>query len=345
MQGERRQRVWPLLPQAATSKYRDPHPRPVTVLIVGAGVMGLSTGIRLREAGVPAHIVARERTPHTTSDVAAALYWPFLAEPKARILAWGRRTFDALDALSRDPDAHVTWSELLELHAHPQAEPWWRDMVPGYRRAFPHDLPPGYADGFLARIPIIAMGPYLQYLERRFQALGGTLETGTVTDLGSLEGQAPVVVNCSGLGARELAKDDTMYPVRGQILRVANRGTVARSFIEEEGPRAIAYAIVRPDCIVLGGTAEAGNWNLIPDEATEADIRRRCAEIDPATADLPVASRAVGLRPGRPTIRLEAERLTPRLTVVHNYGHGGSGVTLSWGCGEEAARLARAALP
>jgi D-amino-acid oxidase len=29
----------------------------------------------------------------------------------------------------------------------------------------------------------------------------------------------------------------------------------------------------------------------------------------------------------------------PGTNIVHNYGHGGSGVSLSWGCAREAARV------
>jgi D-amino-acid oxidase len=95
----------------------------------------------------------------------------------------------------------------------------------------------------------------------------------------------------------------------------------------------------RSDAYVLGGTAEAGEEDTTPDLAVAAAIIARCAVVDPEVANLPVLSHAVGLRPGRPTVRLEAERPQPGALLVHNYGHGGAGITLSWGCAEDAVRL------
>jgi D-amino-acid oxidase len=86
--------------------------------------------------------------------------------------------------------------------------------------------------------------------------------------------------------------------------------------------------------VVLGGTAEEGAEDRTPDAATTAAIRARCATLVPALRDAPVVGVAVGLRPARPTVRLEAEG-----RVVHCYGHGGAGVTLAWGCAGEVAAL------
>ena len=48
-----------------------------------------------------------------------------------------------------------------------------------------------------------------------------------------------------------------------------------------------------------------------------------------------VITERVGLRPCRPEVRLEAETLPGGRVLWHNYGHGGAGVTLSWGCARE----------
>lgn len=91
----------------------------------------------------------------------------------------------------------------------------------------------------------------------------------------------------------------------------------------------------------MGGTADEGAWDLAPDPATEAALLAKGVAMEPRLAGCRVLGRAVGLRPARSEVRLEAERVEGSL-VVHNYGHGGAGVTLSWGCAEEAARLALA---
>lgn len=52
----------------------------------------------------------------------------------------------------------------------------------------------------------------------------------------------------------------------------------------------------------------------------------------------------VGLRPGRTEVRIEAEKICiegKTLNVVHNYGHGGAGVTLCFGCAVDASNLVK----
>ncbi|MGH8874637.1 MAG: FAD-dependent oxidoreductase, partial [Acidimicrobiia bacterium] len=70
------------------------------VTVVGAGVIGLTCGVRLREAGVDARIVARELPDQTTSAAAAAVWYPYLAYPEGRVLAWGRRSLQVFEELS-----------------------------------------------------------------------------------------------------------------------------------------------------------------------------------------------------------------------------------------------------
>ena len=94
----------------------------------------------------------------------------------------------------------------------------------------------------------------------------------------------------------------------------------------------------RRDCLVLGGTAEPGATDLTIDPAVEAGILERCAEYFPAVAGRRVVSRGVALRPRRATVRIE-ETAFEATRVLTAYGHGGAGVTLSWGTAEQILRL------
>jgi D-amino-acid oxidase len=164
----------------------------------------------------------------------------------------------------------------------------------------------------------------------------------TVTSLDQLAPDAELVVVAAGLRSGELLSDDTLYPIRGQVVRVANPGITAW-VTDDEHPEGLTYVVPRRDDVVCGGVAEIGSWDLEPDEETERAILRRTAALVPALLGQPVLSRAVGLRPGRDTVRLEhvAGHAVP---VIACYGHGGAGVTLSWGCAEAVAALA-AGLP
>jgi D-amino-acid oxidase len=180
---------------------------------------------------------------------------------------------------------------------------------------------------------------YLEYLLDRFSAAGGSVQRRTLSSLEEVD--ARVVVNCVGLGARDLVDDASMEPIRGQIVRMRNPG-LKRFVLDEENPEGVAYIVPRSGDCILGGTAEEGEWDLEPDPETAAGILRRCTRLEPRLRGVEVLEHKVGLRPGRPEIRLEREDgVIPR---IHNYGHGGSGITLSWGCAEETLRLVQEAL-
>jgi D-amino-acid oxidase len=114
--------------------------------------------------------------------------------------------------------------------------------------------------------------------------------------------------------------------------------------IDEESPNALAYVLPRRDVVVLGGTAEEGDRELRPREATTRDILERTRRLQPELEHATFIGAAVGLRPARPAVRLEADHLADGRTVVHDYGHGGSGFTLSWGCADEVAAIVAAAV-
>ena len=307
------------------------------VVVIGCGVVGLSTAVHLREAGLDARIVAADPPERTTSGVAAAIWYPYRAYPEREVLRWGRRTFEVLETLAADPKTGVRMREGLELRRERAGEPWWAEAIPGVRRCTEDELPPGYREGHAFVVPVVEMPIYLRYLLDRFDSLGGTVERRVLSRIDELAGEAALVVNCAGLGARELIGDSSMAPIRGQVLRVRNPG-LDRFFLDEDDPEGVTYIVPRSDDCVLGGTADEGAWDTEPDPGTAAAILRRCSALEPRLADAEVLEHRVGLRPGRPEVRLEREA-GDGLPLVQNYGHGGSGVTLSWGCAEEATDL------
>ncbi|AEG42994.1 FAD-dependent oxidoreductase [Isoptericola variabilis] len=298
------------------------------VVVVGAGVVGLSCAVRLLEAGHDVEILARELPARTTSATAAALWYPYLAFPHDRVTAWAARSFEVFAELAAArPDAGVRLRAGTEVFAEAPADPWWRDAVPGLRRTA--DVPPSYTAGWTFTAPVIDMPVYLAWLARRVAALGGSLTQTTV----EAWPDGGTVVDCTGLGARDLAGDDAVEPVRGQVLYLEQWG-LERWWLDASGP---TYVVPRLDEVVVGGTEQPGVRDLDPDTATAADILERAARLVPEVADARVLRHGVGLRPARPAVRVERDAADPR--VVHCYGHGGAGVTLSWGCAEEVVGL------
>ena len=313
------------------------------VVVVGCGVIGLTAAISLREAGLDARVVTAGLPEATTSSVAAAIWYPYKAYPEDRVLSWGRETYSVLKRLSNLPESGVLMREGVEIWHEPAPDPWWAEAVPHVRRLRGDELPPGYQDGHAFVAPIVEMPIYLSYVMDRFEAAGGSVQIRTLSSLEEVAGDAPVVVNCVGLGARDLVGDASMQPIRGQIVRVRNPG-LTRFVLDEENPEGVTYIVPRSHDCILGGTADENEWDLDPDPETAEGILRRCTRLEPQLENTEVLEHKVGLRPGRPAIRLERVDGPDNVPLVHNYGHGGSGITLSWGCAEETLRLVREAL-
>jgi len=301
----------------------------VRVVVVGAGVIGLTCAHRLVRAGHAVEVWSRDAVHDTTSAVAAALWYPYRALPEEAVTRWSAATYDMLALLSVRPETGVRLVRGRELFRDRRPDPWWAAAVPRLGRVA--DLPPGYADGYEFAAPVVRMPVYLPWLLDELAGAGVPFRATTVTDLRAVP--ADVVVNATGLGARELAGDRELAGVRGQVVRVADPG-LAGWTLDEDNPDGMVYVVPRGADAVCGGTAVDGDETTAPDPAEADRILARCRALVPELSDAPVLGHAIGIRPARPAVRLERDG-----DVVHCYGHGGAGVTLSWGCADEVARL------
>ena len=309
-----------------------------TVLVLGCGVSGLTCAVRLLDEGRRVAIQARDLPPDTTSNVAAAFWYPYRAYPRELVIDWARIGFERFRELADDPDTGVSLRPAIEVFRRAAPDPWWGRAIPRWRRARPEELPSGYVDGHRFEAPVIDTRKYLPWLMERVRILGGTIERRALRDLDEAFAEHRVVVNCTGLGARELVDDRELVPIRGEVVRVENPG-LERVEIDHDASGEVSYVIPRGDDCVLGGSAEEGREDVDIDPNLASAILDRCRRLQPRLEGAAVRGGAAGLRPGRAEVRLEAERPTPGRLVVHNYGHGGAGVTLSWGCADEVARL------
>ncbi|MFF4692909.1 FAD-dependent oxidoreductase [Streptomyces sp. NPDC001307] len=300
------------------------------MIVVGSGVAGLTTAVVLAESGRRVRVWAREPAERTTSAVAGGLWWPYRIEPEPLVGAWALASLAAYEEMAGRPDE--TGVRLVDgVHRGTRLDELgtWAGRVPGLRAV---------ADGLAARLPVIDMPVHLAWLRERLAKAGGVIEAREVTDLAAVP--APVVVNCTGLGARSLVPDPAVRPVRGQLVVVENPGVTTWFTSVDHSSAASTYFIPQPGGLLLGGTAEEDDWSLEPDPATAAAIVARCAAVRPELAQARVLDHRVGLRPAREAVRLERQPLPDGRTLVHNYGHGGAGITVAWGCAREAAGLA-----
>ncbi|MEM6993385.1 MAG: FAD-dependent oxidoreductase [Myxococcota bacterium] len=316
---------------------------PCDVVVVGSGVSGLSCAYELARAGASVEIVARSVPPATTSNVAAAFWYPYFAFPRERVLSWAARSWHRFAALAERPQTGIRMADAVELlrasGPRPSSPPlpWWCDAAASVKRAPADWLPPGFSAGWHFVGPVVDTRSYLPWLRDEVAALGVGTTQREVRTIAGLFDRAPVVVDCAGLGARSLVPDPSVTPVRGQIVVVENPG-LSRVVLDENDPAGVTYVVPRGDDCVLGGTTEPGVEHTTASLADRHAVRSRCIALEPRLADARVLADVVGLRPGRSAVRLEAEP-TARGLVVHNYGHGGAGVTLSWGCAQEVSEL------
>lgn len=330
------------MPDSSTSaRGRAAVPRGPRVLVVGAGVIGLTCAVRLAADGYDVHVLARDLPLETTSAVAGALWFPYRAFPEERVTGWAATSYAEFARLAEaEPAAGVRLRPGRALFRAPDpAPPWWAAAVPALRPVT--DPPEGYAGGWEFDAPVADMTVYLPWLVDRLEALGGTL---TRQALASLPNTAPIVVHCAGLAARRLADDRSLVPVRGQVCYVEQIG-LTQWYVDDSDPTRPTYVVPRLHEVVVGGTADEGDWDTRPRPESTRALLAAAEDLVPALAGARLLRERVGLRPARPTVRLEAEQSADGRLVVHCYGHGGAGVTLSWGCAAEVVDLVRARAP
>ncbi len=305
----------------------------LSIVVLGCGVIGLTSALRLQEHGFAVKIVARDIGMNLTS-VAAGAYWYGGHDGQGQHRRWAETSLRVYLSLIAEGAPGIQLVRFRDVFNQPMPDPWYADLLPFFRRLTVSERPTGYADGFLLDIPLVEPPVYLEYLRERFVSRGGVVEQREIQDLNELDSR--IVVNCSGVWARQIADDASVYPLRGQVMRV-NAPSITQGFTDDE---AFTYILPRPDGVILGGVSQMGNWSLDPDPAINSDILRRCHPIEPALAQAPVIATQVGLRPGRYAVRLEAERRSGQ-TIIHNYGHAGVGYTLSWGCAADVVEIVK----
>ncbi|MFB8423852.1 FAD-dependent oxidoreductase [Priestia megaterium] len=348
------------------------------VLVIGAGVSGLTTAMCLRKKGFEVTIVAEKFAPDITSVVAGALWeWPpavcgyhhdlISLERSKDWCMTSYRIFSEL-AKNKETGVHMRTVSFYFKHLVKDNEQDFmklnelKDKVDEFR----HDVniieenevntQIGLKDAYSHLAPMVDTDTYMVWLlkevkEAGCEVISKRLEGYILEQEVQLKKEYGVdaIVNCAGLGSIELA-NEYMYPLRGALIRVNNDGTSfpkitqahCISHDESKDEQDIIFIVPRGEnMLVLGGLAEPDEWSLdigLDNYQPVKEMFDRCTEFLPilkdAQLDLTEPVR-VGLRPfRRENVRLEQEKGT---SIIHNYGHGGAGITFSWGCALEVA--------
>uniref|UniRef100_A0A1A9UUS3 FAD dependent oxidoreductase domain-containing protein n=1 Tax=Glossina austeni TaxID=7395 RepID=A0A1A9UUS3_GLOAU len=331
------------------------------VCVLGGGINGFSCAVcileyfKIKGENVEVIVISEKFTPNTTGDGSAGLWGPYLLgdTSAAKVHQWSKGMHDFLENLWISEDAgeagicltpviRVTTTDI------PQAD-FWKDIVYGFKHLTQSQLDElnrNRAKKFKSGQQFITFTSeprkLLPYLMKRFQSQGGRILKQKIENIYKFIEIADydVVINCVGLGALNILNDKTMYPIRGQVSRVKAPWMYYVLLDDSDDGN---YIIPNALTVVLGGTHQENNFNTSVCTKDKKFIIEGCKQIIPALSQAQHLYDWVGLRPGRVSVRLELERFGEKL-LIHNYGHGGSGVTLAWGCAQDVLNILESAL-
>lgn len=309
------------------------------ILVIGAGISGLSSALLLTAKGFNVTIVSKAFSPNITSNRAAAFWFPYHIRNDKRGINWCNTSYNYYKELMTDDSTGISMKQLLKVirHGEEEAQIQWLDFMPenSYRIMQQNELPVGIANAYDAQVPLIETQMFLPYLMNKLQLKGVKFMEKEINSFEEIKNEFDIVINCSGIGSKKLCGDNNLIPVRGQVALLSPDESLP-VYLDNEKP---LYLVPRKDVIVVGGTYEENVDEEKTEPATIEKILQNAYEVFPQLKNHTVIGNWAGLRPYRAEVRVEHEHGT---NIIHNYGHGGSGFTLAFGCAREVAELCNA---
>ncbi len=310
------------------------------VAIVGQGVMGLTCAARMLEQGYSVNIFSREEFTDTTSMSAGAYWWPHKTYPEERVSKWSKETYKEYAKSSLSIESGVHFERHRRFCIDPDDSAYARHLVDEWEEIDGHNYGISCCEAYLVVLPVIDVPIFMPYLKNHIESHGAEFHIKELESPAQLFPTFDLVINCSGVWAFHFVKDKEVFPIRGQIVKVSLTDKFHESTRIYQKEDTFTLILPRSNDIILGGTAQYDDWGRDSRSEDTDIILKRCRKLVPEISDCEVLGTAVGLRPGRKEVRLELELIAPNRPVIHNYGHGGGGYTVAWGCANEVTALA-----
>ena len=308
--------------------------------MVGQGVAGLTCAMRLYEKNSRITLFSKDSFEHTNSMAAGAYWWPHKAYPKDKISRWAQESYQYYSALCLIPEAGIRFRQHRRFCIDPDENAYALSLVEDWQDLDTKDYDLACHSAFIANLPVIDVPVYMAYLRQSLKSNGVQFVQQELKKPQELFPEFDLVINCTGVDARHFVDDESVFPIGGQLVRISHTEGLKQSTRLYQQDTEATLILPRTNDVVLGGTARNNDWNRTPDPQDTHDIFQRCSELVPEIKTSTVLGSSIGLRPGRHEVRLEQEESIKGQPVIHNYGHGGSGFTIAWGCAGDVCTLA-----
>lgn len=334
------------------------------IVIVGGGVIGLTCAYVL-SSKYDVSIVAEKVGVKSDSCKATAIWHVYLVPETKQVLEWAKSTLKILCDLEADKDTGITLVKGVELFRNNNSyHPSWSNIPPFFKMLSDDEIAfyNQYKNfnltneeikslssnpvkwGYHIKVPTADMFLYLSWLKKNVENRGVKIIKKKIKNFGELANDHDLLINCSGLSARKLAHDKNFEVHRGQYFILKANTDSPKVYVgDDDHPGGMAYMIPRNEEIMVGGCAEK-NIESLEFTLNWSDTIRRAGLYVPWLRDCKPTDQArkpvVCIRPSRVNgIRLEVDDDSISIPIIHNYGHGGSGFSLSWGCAKSVKSL------
>jgi D-aspartate oxidase len=315
----------------------------LNIAVLGAGIVGLTTAFELktkfRNANI--NVISDKFNEDTTSYVAAGLFRPgssFSGPTEELTRKWIKDSYNYWDDLRNTSEGNKAGVTQISGYIFSSQYPnivrnnYLEKLVPLYRKVTEEELtlcPGEWKYGCFFTTLLTQSTEYLPWITLKLQTAGVNFFTSTIDSFTDINKKYDVIVNCTGLGAKFLCNDNKLVPMRGQVLKV-DAPWIKTFFYGDYD----TYIIPGFNCVTLGGCRQYDSYDLRINKYDGLSIKERCESLVPSLKGAKLISEKVGLRPHRDPVRVEKDIKTindRKIKIVHNYGHGGYGVTTAPG--------------